>query len=319
MRLQLLELKKEKLEHQTFSHFLPAELPVHLIFASFLQEGIHKRTTNRNRVTDHYLPSLQIPSFSIDKIPSCVSSNKRSPTLNRTNWTKRTATMSAPHHRHHNMELLAGSEGILFCWIYLIVPATWAHAENNRPDIRTSNFFLQTLSLSSNSWLQPWQRQHKAPAVTMLHSSNGNMMVLCALPCFVLSFTDSFRDKEGNARYRFVAFKGLWGHRQSSTSWSTRCSWMNTISRLCPLNCFSNDFCFYTAVRPKCGVFLQSNTVRVSKESSHNIADYYSGYWQNAVCQLPSHPPWHWLSTLHNSLVIKDLARSNSCWLIKQV
>jgi hypothetical protein len=35
-------------------------------------------------------------------------------------------------------------------------------------------------------------------------------VVLCALSCFVLSFTDSFRDVEGKIRYGFATFKGLW-------------------------------------------------------------------------------------------------------------
>jgi hypothetical protein len=36
------------------------------------------------------------------------------------------------------------------------------------------------------------------------------LVVLCALSCFVLSFTDSFRDEEGKVRYGFATFKGLW-------------------------------------------------------------------------------------------------------------
>lgn len=35
-------------------------------------------------------------------------------------------------------------------------------------------------------------------------------MVLCALSCFVLSFTDSFRDEKRKVRYGFATFKGLW-------------------------------------------------------------------------------------------------------------
>ncbi|KAL6845389.1 hypothetical protein ACP4OV_024884 [Aristida adscensionis] len=38
----------------------------------------------------------------------------------------------------------------------------------------------------------------------------GGLVVLCALSCFVLSFTDSFRDEEGRVRYGFATFKGLW-------------------------------------------------------------------------------------------------------------
>ena len=38
----------------------------------------------------------------------------------------------------------------------------------------------------------------------------GGLVVLCALSCFVLSFTDSFRDVEGKVRYGFATFKGLW-------------------------------------------------------------------------------------------------------------
>lgn len=48
------------------------------------------------------------------------------------------------------------------------------------------------------------------------HCSNANQMmtgglvVLCALSCVVLSFTDSFRDEQGKVRYGFATFKGLW-------------------------------------------------------------------------------------------------------------
>ncbi|GJM93619.1 hypothetical protein PR202_ga10188 [Eleusine coracana subsp. coracana] len=38
----------------------------------------------------------------------------------------------------------------------------------------------------------------------------GGLVMLCALSCFVLSFTDSFRDEEGKVRYGFATFKGLW-------------------------------------------------------------------------------------------------------------
>uniref|UniRef100_A0A453F7H7 DUF679 domain-containing protein n=1 Tax=Aegilops tauschii subsp. strangulata TaxID=200361 RepID=A0A453F7H7_AEGTS len=38
----------------------------------------------------------------------------------------------------------------------------------------------------------------------------GGLVVLCALSCFVLSFTDSFRDENGKVRYGFATFKGLW-------------------------------------------------------------------------------------------------------------
>ncbi|XP_062203537.1 protein DMP6-like [Phragmites australis] len=38
----------------------------------------------------------------------------------------------------------------------------------------------------------------------------GGLVAFCALSCFVLSFTDSFRDEEGKVRYGFATFKGLW-------------------------------------------------------------------------------------------------------------
>lgn len=38
----------------------------------------------------------------------------------------------------------------------------------------------------------------------------GGLVVLCALSCFILSFTDSFRDEKGKVRYGFATFKGLW-------------------------------------------------------------------------------------------------------------
>ncbi|CAL9151550.1 unnamed protein product [Musa hybrid cultivar] len=36
------------------------------------------------------------------------------------------------------------------------------------------------------------------------------LAALCALSCFVLSFTDSFRDGNGTVRYGLATFKGLW-------------------------------------------------------------------------------------------------------------
>ncbi|KAG8069438.1 hypothetical protein GUJ93_ZPchr0005g14670 [Zizania palustris] len=38
----------------------------------------------------------------------------------------------------------------------------------------------------------------------------GGLIALCALSCFVLSFTDSFRDGAGAVRYGFATLRGLW-------------------------------------------------------------------------------------------------------------
>ncbi|RLN30910.1 uncharacterized protein C2845_PM05G29770 [Panicum miliaceum] len=38
----------------------------------------------------------------------------------------------------------------------------------------------------------------------------GTLLALCALSCFVLSFTDSFRDAGGAVRYGLATFRGLW-------------------------------------------------------------------------------------------------------------
>ncbi|XP_062232650.1 protein DMP6-like [Phragmites australis] len=38
----------------------------------------------------------------------------------------------------------------------------------------------------------------------------GALVALCALSCFVLSFTDSFRDANGAVRYGFATYRGLW-------------------------------------------------------------------------------------------------------------
>jgi hypothetical protein len=38
----------------------------------------------------------------------------------------------------------------------------------------------------------------------------GALLALCALSCFVLSFTDSFRDATGAVRYGFATLRGLW-------------------------------------------------------------------------------------------------------------
>ncbi|PKA47259.1 hypothetical protein AXF42_Ash017204 [Apostasia shenzhenica] len=36
------------------------------------------------------------------------------------------------------------------------------------------------------------------------------LVLLCALSCFALSFTDSFRDAGGKVRYGFATFRGMW-------------------------------------------------------------------------------------------------------------
>ncbi|KAG5226339.1 protein DMP [Salix suchowensis] len=36
------------------------------------------------------------------------------------------------------------------------------------------------------------------------------LLALCGLACFLLCFTDSFRDARGKVRYGMVTFKGLW-------------------------------------------------------------------------------------------------------------
>ncbi|KAJ6925918.1 protein DMP4-like [Populus alba x Populus x berolinensis] len=41
-------------------------------------------------------------------------------------------------------------------------------------------------------------------------SMTAGLVALCGLSCFLSSFTDSFRDKNGNVCYGFVTFRGLW-------------------------------------------------------------------------------------------------------------
>ena len=38
----------------------------------------------------------------------------------------------------------------------------------------------------------------------------AGLVALCGLSCFLSSFTDSFRDKNGNVCYGFATFRGLW-------------------------------------------------------------------------------------------------------------
>lgn len=38
----------------------------------------------------------------------------------------------------------------------------------------------------------------------------SSLVALCALSCFVLSFSDSFRDDDGTVRYGLATFEGLW-------------------------------------------------------------------------------------------------------------
>ncbi|GAV60340.1 DUF679 domain-containing protein [Cephalotus follicularis] len=38
----------------------------------------------------------------------------------------------------------------------------------------------------------------------------AGLIALCGLSCFLLSFTDSFRDSKGNVCYGFATFRGMW-------------------------------------------------------------------------------------------------------------
>ncbi|KAH7544884.1 protein DMP4 [Ziziphus jujuba] len=41
-------------------------------------------------------------------------------------------------------------------------------------------------------------------------SMTAGLVALCGMSCLLLSFTDSFRDKNGNVCYGFATFRGLW-------------------------------------------------------------------------------------------------------------
>lgn len=41
-------------------------------------------------------------------------------------------------------------------------------------------------------------------------SMTAGLLALCSLSCFLMSFTDSFRDKNGNVFYGFASIRGLW-------------------------------------------------------------------------------------------------------------
>ncbi|XP_059626212.1 protein DMP6-like [Cornus florida] len=41
-------------------------------------------------------------------------------------------------------------------------------------------------------------------------SLTAGLIALCGLSCFLLCFTDSFKDKNGNVCYGFATFRGLW-------------------------------------------------------------------------------------------------------------
>ncbi|KAL6282380.1 hypothetical protein ACE6H2_013309 [Prunus campanulata] len=41
-------------------------------------------------------------------------------------------------------------------------------------------------------------------------SMTAGLVALCGVSCFLLSFTDSYRDKNGNVCYGFATFRGLW-------------------------------------------------------------------------------------------------------------
>ncbi|XVF25745.1 hypothetical protein REPUB_Repub13aG0240200 [Reevesia pubescens] len=45
---------------------------------------------------------------------------------------------------------------------------------------------------------------------SVCRSMTAGLIVLCGLSCFFTSFTDSFRDKNGNVCYGFATFYGLW-------------------------------------------------------------------------------------------------------------
>ncbi|KAL3517007.1 hypothetical protein ACH5RR_023909 [Cinchona calisaya] len=45
---------------------------------------------------------------------------------------------------------------------------------------------------------------------TALKTMTAILLALCGLACFVLSFTDSFKDAKGNVFYGFATFKGFY-------------------------------------------------------------------------------------------------------------
>jgi hypothetical protein len=53
-----------------------------------------------------------------------------------------------------------------------------------------------------------FSNQGKCDSVS--RSMTAGLVALCGLSCFLSSFTDSFRDKNGNVCYGFATFRGLW-------------------------------------------------------------------------------------------------------------
>ncbi|KAB5560637.1 hypothetical protein DKX38_005594 [Salix brachista] len=53
-----------------------------------------------------------------------------------------------------------------------------------------------------------FSNQGNCDSVSM--SMTAGLVALCGLSCFLSSFTDSFRDKNGNVCYGFATFRGLW-------------------------------------------------------------------------------------------------------------
>ncbi|KAL8461189.1 hypothetical protein ACS0TY_031816 [Phlomoides rotata] len=69
---------------------------------------------------------------------------------------------------------------------------------------------LPTGSVLTFQFLSPIITHEGKCESSVRHAAAAALLGFCALTCFVMSFTDSFRDGRGKVRYGIATFRGLW-------------------------------------------------------------------------------------------------------------
>uniref|UniRef100_A0A0D3GAT1 Uncharacterized protein n=1 Tax=Oryza barthii TaxID=65489 RepID=A0A0D3GAT1_9ORYZ len=110
----------------------------------------------------------------------------------------------------------------------------------------------------------------------------GALIALCALSCFVLSFTDSFRDAATGGAVRYAGRRGV---PVAATRPGARRRLRDGVRRR-------------RAVRPERGVVLLPGAIRGHEAGAHGAADRHRRRREHAVRELPDHTPWHRVPTL---------------------
>ncbi|CAI9783687.1 unnamed protein product [Fraxinus pennsylvanica] len=115
-------------------------------------------------------------------------------------------------------EVNESSRNIIDEEIPLLVKSTIPEVQKNLVQKAISQTFASTAHLANLlptgsvlafQLLSPiFSNQGDCDAVS--RSLTAGLVILCGLSCFLLSFTDSFKDPKGNVSYGFATFRGLW-------------------------------------------------------------------------------------------------------------